>query len=71
MIKTSVYLPEHQKDELDRVAIMTGRSHAELIREGIEQVIESHLRRRPRMKARVHDPALVGRTDDLLDGLGE
>jgi Nucleotidyl transferase AbiEii toxin, Type IV TA system len=48
-----------------------GRSQAELIREGINQVIHDHPARRPRMKARFHDETLVGRTEDLLEGFGE
>ena len=71
MVKTSVYLDEQQKQDLDRVALITGRSQADLIREGISQVIQDHLAKRPRMRARFHDPSIVGRTEDLLDGLGE
>jgi predicted transcriptional regulator len=71
MVKTSVYLDEQQKQDLDRVAQITGRSQTDLIREGISQVIQDHLARRPKMRARFHDPSIVGRTEDFLDGLGE
>jgi hypothetical protein len=71
MVKTSVYLDEQQRQDLNRVAQITGRSQADLIREGISQVIHDHLAKRPRMRARFHDPSIVGRTEDLLDGLGE
>jgi predicted transcriptional regulator len=71
MVKTSVYLDEQQKQDLDRVAQITGRSQSDLIREGISQVIQDHLAKRPKMRARFHDPSIVGRTEDLLDGLGE
>jgi Arc/MetJ-type ribon-helix-helix transcriptional regulator len=71
MIKTSVYLDDQQKHDLERIVELTGRSQAELIRDGINQVIQDHLARRPRMKARFHDEALVGRTEDLLEGFGE
>jgi hypothetical protein len=71
MIKTSVYLDEQQKQDLDRVAQITGRSQTDLIREGISQVIQDHLAKRPKMRARFHDPSIVERTEDLLDGLGE
>jgi predicted transcriptional regulator len=71
MVKTSVYLDEQQKQDLDRVAQITGRSQTDLIREGISQVIQDHLAKRPKMRARFHDPSIVGRTEDLLDGLGE
>jgi len=71
MVKTSVYLDEQQKQDLDRVAKITGRSQTDLIREGISQVIQDHLSKRPKMRARFHDPSIVGLTEDLLDGLGE
>lgn len=71
MVKTSIYLDEQQKQDLDRVAQITGRSQTDLIREGISQVIQDHLAKRPKMRARFHDPSIVGRTEDLLDGLGE
>jgi len=71
MVKTSVYLDDQQKQDLDRVAQLTGRSQADLIRDGISQVIHDHLARRPKMRARFHDPSLVGRTEDLIEGFGE
>ena len=70
MIKTSVYLDEAQKARLDEVAVLSGRSQAELIREGIDQVIQDHLRVRPRMKARANAPEAVGHVEDLLADLG-
>lgn len=71
MVKTSVYLDDHLKQDLDRVAQMTGRSRADLIRDGISQVIHDHLAKRPKMRAQFHDPSIVGRTEELLEGLGE
>lgn len=71
MVKTSVYLDDHLKHDLDRVAQITGRSQADLIRDGISQVIHDHLAKRPKMRARFHDPSIVGRTEELLEGLGE
>jgi predicted transcriptional regulator len=70
MRKTSVYLDDAQKARLDEVVVLSGRSQAELIREGIEQVIHDHLRVRPRMTAHAHAAHLVGRADDLLADLG-
>lgn len=70
MVKTSVYLPEEQKARLDEAAAASGRSQADLIREGIEQVIQDHLRVRPKMKARFSAPPVVGRVDELLGDLG-
>jgi predicted transcriptional regulator len=70
MIKTSVYLDDQQKRDLERVAELTGRSQTELIRDGINQVIQDHLAKRPRMRARFHNAALVGKTEDLMEGFG-
>lgn len=71
MIKTSVYLDDEQKHDLERVVELTGRSQADLIRDGISQVIQDHLAKRPRMKARFHDASVVGRTEELMEGFGE
>ena len=71
MVKTSVYIDDQQKQDLDRVAQITGRSQADLIRDGISQVIHDHLAKRPKMRARFHDPSIVGRDEDLLEGIGE
>ena len=38
MRKTTVYLPDQLKDRLSRLAVDSGRSEADLIREGIELV---------------------------------
>ncbi len=75
MTKTSVYLDEahqtrHIKARLDEASAVSGRSQADLIREGIDQVIQVHLRVRPGMKARAAAPELVGRTEGLLTELG-
>lgn len=71
MVKTSVYLDDQQKQDLDRVAQITGRSQADLIRDGVSQVIHDHLAKRPKMRARFYDPSIVGMAEDLLEGFGE
>ncbi|HMR48600.1 MAG TPA: CopG family transcriptional regulator [Arachnia sp.] len=70
MVKTSVYLDDEQKARLDEASKVSGLSQASLIRQGVEQVIQDHLRVRPRMKARVHAPEIVGRTEELLADMG-
>lgn len=69
-MKTSVYLDQHQKDQLNQAAALTGRSQAELIRDGIDQVIQEHLSARPAMRASFRDESMVGRTEVLLESLG-
>ncbi|MDR0627833.1 MAG: hypothetical protein LBG11_11385 [Bifidobacteriaceae bacterium] len=71
MVKTSVYLDEHLKQDLDKVSELTGRSLADLLRDGASQVVHDHLRRRPRMQAPFNEPGLVGRVDELLEELGQ
>ncbi len=39
MVKTTLYLPENVKRELEQLAAETGRSEADLIREGIHLVL--------------------------------
>jgi hypothetical protein len=41
MRKTTVYLTESEVEGLRRVAAATGRSQADLIREGVQRVIEA------------------------------
>lgn len=71
MVKTSVYLDDAQKHDLERVVEVHARSQADLIRDGINQIIRDHLAKRPRMKARFHNSAIVGKTEDLMEGFGE
>lgn len=42
MYKTTVYLPEDLKAALERTAAETGRSAADLMREGVRLVIAQH-----------------------------
>lgn len=71
VVKTSVYLDAERKADLARVAELTGRSQADLIRDGIDQVIHENLRARPRMRARLEKPGLTRKIDDMMDGFGE
>ena len=41
MRKTSVYLTDEEADGLRRMAMATGKSQAELIREGVRHVIDT------------------------------
>ena len=41
MRKTSVYLTDEEAEGLRRVAMATGKSQAELIREGVRHVIDT------------------------------
>jgi hypothetical protein len=73
MKKTTVYLPDQLKQALSRAAADSGRSEAELIREGIETVVETRLAPVPRGPLfSSGDPSLADRLDDLLaEGFGK
>ena len=72
MEKTTVYLPDELKQALRRAARSTGRSEAELIREGIGLVTGTHRIAEPRLPLfESGSPDLAERADELLDGFGE
>jgi hypothetical protein len=70
MTKTSVYVDERQKADLEAAAAASGRSQADLIRDGIEYVTQQHLRRRPMMKAVARGATVLDRADELMAEFG-
>jgi hypothetical protein len=72
MEKTTVYLTDDLKAALRRAARSTGRSEAELIREGIGLVTGTHRVAEPRLPLfESGKPDLAERVDELLYGFGE
>ena len=73
MEKSTVYLPVDLKRALRRAARSTGRSEADLIREGIGMVTGTHRVAEPRLPLfESGQPDLAERVDELLlDGFGE
>ena len=72
MYRTTVYLPEALKRDLERVAAETGRSEADLIREGIRLAVARHAAPLPHFGIfDSGDPTLADRVDELLAGFGE
>lgn len=73
--RTTVYLEDEQKRELEAIAMHTARSEADLIREGVDRVIEERRlrRRKPRALFALDDPVLDDpeRVDEALEGFGE
>lgn len=73
--RTTIYLSEEQKKALEAIALRTSRTEADLIREGLDQVIEIHRlrRRKPRALFALDDPVLdhPGRVGEALKGFGE
>jgi hypothetical protein len=71
MHRSTVYLSDELKAALRRTAAVTGRSEAELIREGVRRVT---LDDPPRPRVGVFDsgvPDLAENADAYLDGIGE
>jgi hypothetical protein len=72
MRRTTVYLPDDLKVALEHASSTSGRSEAELIREGVAYVVSRVGRPRPRLPLfDSGDPTLAERADALLDGFGE
>ncbi len=72
MEKTTVYLTGTQKRELARVARVTGRSEADLIREGIETVTSRHRIAEPVLPLFESGlPDLADQVDEALSGFGD
>jgi hypothetical protein len=73
--RTTVYLGDDQKRQLEEIAARTAHSEAELIRVGVDRVIEEHRvrRRKPRVLFALDDPVLDDpeRADEALEGFGE
>jgi len=72
MEKTTVYLTTEQKRALVRVAKASGRSEADLIRDGIETVTGRYRTAEPTLPLFESGHSdLAERLDDLLDGFGD
>lgn len=72
MEKTTVYLTSAQKRSLERLARSTGRSEAELIREGIDAVTQASRVTEPRLPLfESGQPDLAEDVDEALLGFGE
>ena len=72
MERTTVYLTTAQRRALATTARATGKSEAQLIREGVEAVTSSHRVTEPTIPLfESGESDLATRADDLLEGFGE
>lgn len=72
MVKTTVYLPDDLKLALERMARETGRSEADLIREGIRLAVDRRPPPSPTIGIFVSDdPHFAEHADDHLAGFGQ
>ena len=69
--RTTIYLPEDLKSSLARAAHEAGRTEADLIREGVERLLQSR-HAEPRLPLFTSGrPDLAEKVDELLAGFGE
>jgi hypothetical protein len=72
MHKTTVYSPDDLREALHRVASVSRRSEADLIREGIRLVTQEYSSPSPRLLLfHSGQPDLAMSVDEALDGFGE
>lgn len=72
MKKTTVYLPDELKQSLRRMAAVSGRSEAELIREAVAALTRVSDRPRPRGRLFASgDDSLAERAEEALAGFGD
>jgi len=74
MKKTTLYLPNELKDQLETVARAEGRSEAGIIRDAIAAAVGVRRPPQPRVPlpgVTLGDPHVAERADELLEGFGE
>jgi hypothetical protein len=73
--RTTIYLTDAQKDELELLSTRMTRTESDLIREGVDRVLDAHRprARKPGTLFALGDPVLDDptRVDEALDGFGE
>lgn len=71
MKRTTIYLTDDLQAQLEQASRLSGRSKAELIRQGVHEVVASI---RPRPRVPLFFPGhggLAERVDELLEGFGQ
>jgi Arc/MetJ-type ribon-helix-helix transcriptional regulator len=74
MKKTTLYLPDELKRKIESVARAERRSEADVIRDAIAAAVAARRPPEPRVPlpgARLGNPSVAERVDELLDGFGE
>jgi hypothetical protein len=74
MKKTTLYLPDELKRKVESVARAEQRSEADIIRDAIAVAVDARRPPKPRVPlpgARLRNPSVAERVDELLDGFGE
>ena len=73
--RTTIYLTDAQKEELELLSARVTRTESDLIREGVDHVLDANRSRarKPAALFALADPVLDDpqRVDEALDGFGE
>jgi len=73
--RTTIYLTDAQKEELEMLSDRTTRTESDLIREGVDQVLDAHRvgGRKPGALFALADPILddPDRIEQALEGFGQ
>jgi len=74
MKKTTIYLPDEMKADIEKIASAENRSEADVIRDAILQRIATRTSPAPRIplfETQLSDPTVAERVEELLEGFGE
>lgn len=74
MKKTTLYLPDQLKEQVETVARAEGRSEADVIRDALSTAVASRLPPEPLVPLpgmTLGDPSIAERAGELLSGFGE
>jgi Arc/MetJ-type ribon-helix-helix transcriptional regulator len=73
--RTTIYLTDAQKQQLEQLSERTTRTESDLIREGVDQMLDAHRERRAKPGAlfALSDPVLddPSRVEEALEGFGQ
>ena len=74
MNRTTIYLPEELKRQVETAAKLDGSSEAEIIRQAVEEAMRKRVPPKPRIplfEAGTLPSDLAERVDEYLEGFGE
>jgi len=72
--KTTLYMPDELKKEIEKIAESDGRTEAAVIRDALVEHVESRRPVKPRLPLpgmTLGDPTIAERAGDLMDGFGD
>ncbi|HUP66005.1 MAG TPA: CopG family transcriptional regulator [Thermoanaerobaculia bacterium] len=73
MRKTTIYLPDELKSDVERIAEAENRTEADVIRDAIAVAVSARRPEPPRIPlfdGELSDPTIAERVEELLEGFG-